>query len=107
MGDVGILLTNKFTEMQTVICNGTINLISIIGCLIGLGISNTDDATKIYILCFVAGNFIYISADIWRNLFNNKGAPLRNVLEFFGVALGVGIMYILLFVLDSHQGHSR
>ena len=102
MGDVGILLTNKFTEIQTVICNGTINLISIVGCLIGLGISNADDATKMYILCFVAGNFIYISADIWRNLFNNKDAPFRNVIEFFGIALGVGIMYILLLVLENH-----
>ena len=82
MGGVGILLTNKFTAIQTVICYGTINLVSIIGCLIGLGISNADDATKLYLLCFVAGNFIYISADIWRNLFNNKGALFRNLLEF-------------------------
>ena len=82
MGDVGILLKNNFTETQTIICNGTINLISIVGCLIGLGISNADDATKLYLLCFVAGNFIYISADIWRNLFNNKGALFRNLLEF-------------------------
>ena len=101
MGDVGILLKNNFTETQTIICNGTINLISNVGCLIGLGISNSDDVTKTYLLCFVAGNFIYISADIWRNLFNNKGAPFRNVLEFFAIALGVGIMYALLF-LENH-----
>ena len=49
-----------------------INLISIVGVLIGLGINSLDDATKAYILVFVAGNFIYIAADIWRNLFKNK-----------------------------------
>ena len=98
MGDVAILLKNNFSETQTIICNGTINLISLIGTFIGLGITHLDDAPKLYILVFVAGNFIFIAADIWKNLFKNKGAPLKNVLEFFGFALGVGVMFLLLLL---------
>ena len=73
MGDVAILIKNKFSENQTIVCNGTINLISIIGALIGLGATHLDDTVKIYLLVFVGGNFIYIAADIWRHLFKNKG----------------------------------
>ena len=95
MGDVAILMKNKFSETQTIICNGTINLISIVGTLIGLGLTNVNAAAKTYILVFVAGNFVYIAADIWRHLFKNKGEKMKNVLEFFGFCLGVGVMYLL------------
>ena len=100
IGDVAILMQNKFSEMQTLVCNGTINLISIVGVLIGLGVSSFDDATKAYILIFVAGNFIYIAADIWRHLLKNRGdyAFWKNLLEFSGFSLGVGIMYLLLLL---------
>ena len=95
MGDVAILMKNDFSETQTILCNGTINLISIVGTLIGLGLTNVDANVKTYILVFVAGNFVYIAADIWRNLFKNTGEKLKNVLELFGFCLGVGVMYLL------------
>lgn len=66
-------MKSNFSEIQTVICNGTINLISIVGVLIGLAVVNLHEAVKAYIMVFVAGNFLYIGADIWRNIFKNKG----------------------------------
>lgn len=109
IGDVAILMQNKFSEMQTLVCNGTINLISIVGVLIGLGVTNFDSATKSYILIFVAGNFIYIGADIWRHLLKNRGdyAFLKNLFEFLGFALGVGIMYLLLLLESGEEGHAH
>ena len=106
IGDVAILMENKFSERQTLICNGTINLISIVGVLIGLTITSFDYATKAYILVFVAGNFLYIAADIWRHLLKNRdsGAWLRNLLEVSGFFMGVSIMYLLL-LLETGDHH--
>ena len=106
MGDVAILIKNEFTEKQTIICNGTINLISLIGALIGLGVTHLDDAVKLYLLVFVGGNFIYIAADIWRHLFKNKEQKWKNVVEFFGFAIGVGVMFLLL-LLEEEAGHEH
>ena len=99
-------MENKFSSTQTILCNGTINLISIVGVLIGLGINSLNDVAKAYILVFVAGNFIYIAADIWRNLFKNKTGGWKNVIEFFGLALGIGIMFLLL-LLESGEEHNH
>jgi hypothetical protein len=51
-------------------------------------------------MCFVAGNFTFIAADIWKNLFKNK-TTCKNVFEFLGVALGVGCMYLVLLAEAS------
>jgi len=77
MGDVGILLKNKFNAMQTIFCNGIINCISLIGVVMGMALGTLNKAVQIYLLSFVAGNFIYIGADIWRNLLKNKTAVLN------------------------------
>lgn len=72
MGDVAILMKNHFSSTQTILCNGLINLISLVGVFIGLGVTNLDDGAKLYLLVFVGGNFVYIAADIWKNLLKNK-----------------------------------
>ena len=103
---MAILLRSEFTELQTVFCNGFINLISLVGTFIGLAILNLSDVVKAYILIFVAGNFIYIAADIWRQIFKNKESKRQNVLEFVGFAAGVGVMFALL-ELESGEDHGH
>lgn len=95
MGDVGILIKNGFTGIQTVLCNGFINFMSLIGVFIGLALGQIDDAAQNYILVFVAGNFIYIGADIWRHLLTNKKLGL-NIAELVMFSLGVGGMFLVL-----------
>jgi len=58
--------------MQTIFCNGIVNLTALIGVVLGLALGSIGEDVQIYILSFVAGNFIYIGADIWRNLLKNK-----------------------------------
>ena len=48
-------------------------MISVIGVVIGIAIGTINDTVKSYIMIFVAANFIYIAADIWKHLFKNKG----------------------------------
>lgn len=105
MGDVAILMTNSFSSTQTILCNGVVNLTSLIGLFIGLAITDLDELTKNYILVFVAGNFIFIAADIWRNLFKNSGF-LKNFIEFIGFGVGVAAMYLIL-LLEEEEGHEH
>jgi zinc and cadmium transporter len=95
MGDVGILIKNGFSNVQTVLCNGFINFMSLFGVLAGLGLGNISDETQNYVLVFVAGNFIYIGADIWKHLLANKRMIL-NIAELLMFSLGVGAMFLVL-----------
>jgi hypothetical protein len=48
-------------------------------------------------MVFVAGNFIYIASDIWQHIIKNKGdgAIFGNCLEFAGLSVGIGAMFLL------------
>ena len=105
MGNVGILLKSKFTNFQTILCSGVINITALVGVILGLGLGEIGEVVQIYILTFVAGNFIYIGADIWRNLMKKKSACL-NILEFLSFCLGVGAMY-LVTLAEKEDGHGH
>ena len=102
MGDVGILIKNGFSNIQTVLCNGFINFMSLFGVFGGLALGNISDQTQDYFLIFVAGNFIYISADIWRNIMKNKQLS-TNFVEFLCFALGVGCMFLVLLAESDEK----
>jgi zinc and cadmium transporter len=105
MGNVGILLKSKFNNCQTIGCNAFINTTALLGVLLGLGLGELGEAVQIYILTFVAGNFIYIGADIWRNLMKKPSVCL-NFLEFVSFCIGVGAMYLVLLA-ESGEEHSH
>jgi zinc and cadmium transporter len=100
MGDVGILIKNGFSNVQTVLCNGFINFMSLIGVIAGLALGSINEEAQNYILVFVAGNFIYIGADIWRHLLANKRTIL-NIAELIMFSLGVGCMFLVLLAEPS------
>lgn len=97
LGDVAILLRSSFTEVQTMLCNGVVNFVSLIGVFIGLAVVNLSEVAKTYIMVFVAGNFIYIASDIWQHILKNKGEGSKrgNALEIFGLSVGIGSMFAL------------
>lgn len=43
LGDVAILLKSKFSNWQTICSNGLINLLAIVGAIIGLATNNLSD----------------------------------------------------------------
>lgn len=65
-----------------------VNLISLVGVWMGLNSHSLSPTVKQYALVFVAGNFMYIASDIWKNLFHNK-KNVVNLLELIGLLLGV------------------
>lgn len=74
---MAILLKSRFSNTQTILCNGTINFLSLFGVITGLAAVNLHDVAQTYIMVSVAGNFIYIAADIWQNLFRNSGKDAK------------------------------
>ena len=97
MGDVGILMKSGFTGYQTVLCNGLINFMSLAGLFPGLALGGLNSGVQNYIMTFVAGNFIYVGADIWRNLLKNSKF-YENLIELGMFFMGVGAMYLVLFL---------
>lgn len=65
-------MKNGFTNNQTILCNGIINFMSLAGLFPGLALGGISQKAQNYVMTFVAGNFIYIGADIWRNLLKNR-----------------------------------
>lgn len=88
MGDVAILLKSNFNAKETILSNGIVNLVSLVGVYAGLNAHAIPDVAKQYILVFVAGNFMYIASDIWKNLFRQK-RTIVNVLEMVGLLGGI------------------
>jgi zinc and cadmium transporter len=88
MGDVAILLKSKFNEKETIISNGVVNLISLVGVYLGLNSQTLSPTIREYVLVFVAGNFLYIASDIWKNLFHHV-RKTYNLLEGIGLIMGV------------------
>jgi hypothetical protein len=76
--------------------------------VIGLNYGKLDEVTTNYVLVFIAGNFIFIAADIWRKLFRNTNM-WKNLIELIGILIGVGLMFLILN-LEGHEhshGHSH
>jgi zinc transporter ZupT len=101
MGDVGILMKSGFTSIQTVLCNGVINFMSLAGLFPGLALGGISSSAQNYIMTFVAGNFIYVGADIWRNLLRSRDC-YQNMMELSMFFLGVGIMFLVLFLEEDN-----
>lgn len=97
MGDVGILMKSGFTSIQTIMCNGVVNFMSLAGLFPGLALGGISSDAQNYIMTFVAGNFIYVGADIWRNLLRNK-VWYENVMELAMFFMGVGAMFLVLLL---------
>jgi zinc transporter ZupT len=100
MGDVSILMKSNFSDREIILSNGFVNCISIVGVILGLNSMVIPPTIKQYILVFVGGNFMYIAADIWKNLFRQKSGIL-NILEILGFAVGVYVS------LGDTCGHSH
>lgn len=99
LGDVAILLENRFSGCQAIISNGVINLMSLVGVIVGLCTVGVSESVQNYITVFVAGNFIYIAADIWRNLFQGKWK--LNLLQILFFCGGTASMFGIKFLEDD------
>lgn len=96
---MAILLENRFSGCQAIVSNGVINFMSLVGVVVGLCTLGVPESIQDYIMVFVAGNFMYIAADIWRNLF--QGSWKLNLLELLFFCGGVASMFGIKFLEDD------
>ena len=107
MGDVGMMMKAGFVGWEVVLCNGAINCISILGVIVGLGAGSAGEVTQLYLLAWVGGNFVYLAAEIWRQLLRHKNSFCKNFLEVIFLFVGIGIMYLITLIDDGHDDHDH
>ncbi len=84
------MIKSRFDDCQAKVCSAVPKIMIVVGVAAGLGLETTSDAAQYYIVSFVAGSFIYIASDIWKNLFKTK-ILWRNVSELLLLILGMGL----------------
>lgn len=60
MGNASILIQSNFSPVQAMMCNGFVNSSAIIGIIIGILVAGINENFNKIMLCFIAGNFLYI-----------------------------------------------
>jgi len=98
LGDFGVLLHSGFSKGKALWLNFLSATLAIIGALLILIIGNVAISFTNFIVPVAAGGFLYIAlSDLIPEL--HKETKWQNAIsQIFFIALGVGIMYLLLFL---------
>ncbi|MBL4693791.1 ZIP family metal transporter [Candidatus Gracilibacteria bacterium] len=98
IGDFGVLLHAGYSKKKALFLNFVISLFALMGVLIALLIGSNVEGLVVFLVPFAAGNFIYIAgADLIPEM-HAQTATSKAFVQFITFALGVGAMYLLLFV---------
>ena len=97
IGDFGVLLHAGYSKGKAIFYNFISALTAIAGVLVIMVTGSSSARAISFLIPFAAGAFIYIAtADLVPELHKQRGSS--TVLEFLAILLGVGAMYLLLFL---------
>src|SRR3989344_1689995 len=97
IGDFGVLLHAGYSKGKAIFYNFIFALTAIAGVLVIMVTGSSSARAISFLIPFAAGAFIYIAtADLVPELHKQRGSS--TVLEFLAILLGVGAMYLLLFL---------
>lgn len=97
IGDFGVLLHAGYTQGKALWYNFISALAAIGGVLVIVVVGESIENIISFVVPFAAGTFIYIAAaDLVPELHKQRGTS--TALEFIAILLGVGAMYLLLFL---------
>lgn len=97
IGDFGVLLHAGYTQKKALLYNFISALTAIGGVLVIVVVGQSIEQVIDLVIPFAAGTFIYIAAaDLVPELHKQRGSS--TALEFVAILLGVGAMYLLLFL---------
>ena len=99
ISDFGVLLHGGFTKAKALFYNFLTALTSVLGAVVVLVIgSNVENITG-FLVPFTAGSFIYIAgSDLIPELHKGEFDWKSSLMQFAAIALGVLVMYALLFL---------
>uniref|UniRef100_A0A7C4M2J0 ZIP family metal transporter n=1 Tax=candidate division CPR3 bacterium TaxID=2268181 RepID=A0A7C4M2J0_UNCC3 len=100
IGDFGVLIYGGMSRKKALIFNFISALMAILGGIIGYFIFNKIEPSLPYVLAFMAGHFIYISAsDLIPEIKEGyKKGPKSSFIHFLVFITGITLMFILKFV---------
>jgi zinc and cadmium transporter len=95
IGDFGILVYGGFSKTKALFFNFASGLIAVLGAVLTLSLGAKFTNFIPLLIPFTAGGFIYIaSSDLIPEL-KKETKPLKSLLQFFGLLLGIGLMMLL------------
>lgn len=96
IGDFGVLLHGGFSRGKALFLNFMTALLSVLGAIVALLLSDLAPEIVMYLVPFAAGGFIYIAAaDLIPELHKETSAD-KSMLQFVFFVAGVGVMMLLL-----------
>lgn len=100
IGDFGTLLYGGFSKVKALVWNFLSALTSVAGAVMVLLISSQFESVTNILIPFAAGGFIYIAtADMIPELHKHKVHKFSETFkQVFFFALGIAVMYVLLFI---------
>ena len=97
IGDFGVLLHAGYSKGKAIFYNFLSALTAVLGVLVVIIAGESAETLARWVVPFAAGTFIYIAAaDLVPELHKQRGTS--TALEFVAIVLGVGMMYLLLFL---------
>ncbi|MBI2134656.1 ZIP family metal transporter [Candidatus Woesearchaeota archaeon] len=99
ISDFGVLLHGGFTKAKALFYNFLTALTAVLGAIATLFIGSRIEGITTSLAAFAAGAFIYIAgSDLIPELHKGKFDWRRSLLQFAMIAMGVSVMYALLFL---------
>lgn len=97
IGDFGVLLHAGYSKGKAILYNFISALLAVVGVLVVIVVGESAANFIGWVLPFAAGTFIYIAAaDLVPELHKQRGS--NTALEFVAILIGIGAMYVLLFL---------
>jgi len=99
ISDFGVLLLGGFTKARALFYNFLTALTAVLGAVVVLMIGSSVENITTFLVPFTAGSFIYIAgSDLIPELHKGEFDWKSSLMQFAAIALGVLVMYALLFL---------
>lgn len=98
IGDFGVLIHSGYSAAKALWLNFASALAAVVGTLVALFLGSSSESFAAWLVPFAAGGFLYIAmSDLVPELHKTKHAG-RSTLQFLAVLVGLGAMYLLIFI---------
>lgn len=98
IGDFGVLVYGGFSRVKALLLNFSAQLCSLLGALLVLSLSQKLGMLTTFLIPFTAGGFIYIAGSDLIPEMHKESRLSVSILQFASIALGVGLMFLLLLL---------
>jgi zinc and cadmium transporter len=105
ISDYAILIHAGFSKKKALLVNFIAALSAIFGTVLALVLGNAIESISYYILAFAAGGFVYLACSDLIPELHKKNTTKSSLGQLAGIALGIGLMYLISIAGHSHLHH--